>query len=151
MPPKKEIDSSKPQKVTYRIGIIAIAVLLTSAAIADLITLIPLAGDIVAPIYWAIAAIYFWSAGLGLINWRRLVPICIALVAKLIPAIQEFPETIAGVIAIIIISRFEDKTGKSVFKVLDAKAKTDALNAKGKRVPPRIQPLNDNEARLPQN
>lgn len=103
------------------------------AFVADVLTLIPLAGDFVGWIFWAIMAIIFWKLGLGLVNWRRFVPALISTVAELFPAVQELPTIIAGMVAILILSRIEDKTG---LKVFPSKSKPGVTPPRVKRVPP---------------
>jgi hypothetical protein len=127
-----EIQQGK-QKTKYRIGTVAVILLIVTAVIADLITLIPIAGDIVGPLYWIIVSVYLWKAGLGFVNGRRLAVEAISIVAELIPVVQELPAILAGVIAIIIMTRIEDRTGISL----------NPLKKKGV-TPPRMsrQPLN---------
>lgn len=102
------------QKKKSRIGLIAIVILVVAALIADLLSLIPFVGDIVGPLFWIGASIYFWQSGLGLVNGRRLATSIISMVAEMIPAIQELPLILAGIIAIIVMVRIEDKTGISL-------------------------------------
>ena len=122
----------------YRIGISSIIILMISAIFADLLSLIPLVGDIVGPIYWIVAGIFFWQAGLGIVNWKTLAPELISLVGELIPAIQALPTIIVCTAIIIILSRIEDKTGISL----------NPIN-KGVRLPIKQQPLNKGGKRLP--
>ncbi len=103
------------------------------AFIADVLTLIPLAGDIVGWIFWAIMGVVFWKLGLGIVNWRRFVPAIISTIAELFPAVQELPTIIAAMVAILILSRVEDKTG---LKVFPNKNKPGVTPPRVKRVPP---------------
>ncbi|HEY9583862.1 MAG TPA: hypothetical protein VJI66_02790 [Candidatus Paceibacterota bacterium] len=131
------------KKVNYRIGALAIVLLVALAGIFDLLSLIPFVGDIVGPIFWIIASIYFWKAGLGLVNGKRLATAAISLIAELIPAVQELPMILAGIVAIIIMTRIEDKTGISL----------NPLSKKPGVTPPRNQrrPANVDGVRLPRN
>lgn len=97
----------------HRIGIIAIVVLLATALIADLLCLIPIVGDILGPIYWIIASVYFWRAGIGF-NAPRVAASVISTVAELIPGIQELPSIIVCMLVIVVMTRVEDKTGISL-------------------------------------
>ncbi len=138
------------QKPKYRIGIVAIVVLVAIAFIADLIGLIPLAKDITASVFWIGAGIYFWIKGMGIFNGKKLAAVAISWIASLIPVIQELPiEVTAGIIAVILITRVEDKTGVSVLKPLSegkqiASART-MLNHNGRREPIPRQQLNEKD------
>ncbi|MDD5165474.1 MAG: hypothetical protein PHG25_02980 [Candidatus Pacebacteria bacterium] len=112
------------------------AIILVVAGFADALTFIPGAGDIVAFIYWPLAAVYFWKNGLGFVNGRRLAVEAISFVAELIPVAQEFPTIFAATAAIVAMSRVEDKTG---FKI--------PLKGGGNR----RAPVNHGGVRLPQS
>lgn len=86
------------------------------ATICDFFSLIPLVGDAVAPIFWVIVGIYFWSKGMGILNGRKLAVTAISFVAEMIPWVQELPMLLAGITAMLFIIRIEDKTGKSLIK-----------------------------------
>jgi hypothetical protein len=101
-------------KPKYRLANVAILGIMSLAGLADLITFIPIAGDIIGPIFWVGASVYFWKSGLGMINPRRLAASLLSFVAELIPIVQEFPTIIVGTAAIIIMSRIEDRTGLSL-------------------------------------
>jgi hypothetical protein len=96
------------------------------------------------------SALYGWTKGLGLFNGRKLAAMAISWVASLIPVVQELPiEVTAGIIAIILITRIEDKAGVSVIKPLSqgkqiGSAKT-MLNFNGRREPRPREPLNGGE------
>lgn len=98
----------------YKISLLASIVLIALAVIADLASLIPLVGTVVGPVFWFVAGIYFWSIGMGIINSKRLTTGAISIVAELIPVIQSLPTITVGIIAIIIMTRIEEKTGISV-------------------------------------
>lgn len=138
------------QKPKYRIGVVAIVILVAIAFIADIIGLIPLAKDITASVFWIGTGVYFWMKGMGIFNGKKLAAVAISWIASLIPVIQELPiEITAGIIAVILITRVEDKTGISVLKPLSegkqiASAKT-MLNFNGRREPPPRQQLNEKE------
>ena len=97
-----------------RIGNGWFLILVIAALIADLLTLIPFAGDFIGPIFWVGVALFLWLKGCGFLNTARIATELIALVAKLIPVIQEFPETTIGIILVILLIRFEDRTGIKV-------------------------------------
>lgn len=110
------------------------------ALFADLLTLIPIVGDIVGPVFWVGISYYFWKKGLGLFNWRRFTPEIISFIAELVPGIQELPSIFVGMIAITLLTKFEQKTGINPINL-----------AKGKITPPRIvrKPLNSGGMRQP--
>jgi hypothetical protein len=102
------------QPINYRISGGMFAILALLAGLADLLTLIPFVGTAVGPIFWVLATIYFWKVGLGLVNGRRLATTIISIVAELVPAVQAFPTILAGTIAVVIMTRIEDRTGISL-------------------------------------
>ncbi|HTK32979.1 MAG TPA: hypothetical protein VL335_00320 [Candidatus Paceibacterota bacterium] len=124
------------EKQTYRLKNGAVALFLMAAGVADLTTLIPFVGDFVGPIFWTLAAVYLWRKGLGLVNAKRLGAELISFVCELIPGVQEFPTIFIASVAIVAMSRIEDKTG---FKI----------PLKGKGVKGRV-PVNHDGVRAPQ-
>lgn len=134
----------------YRLKGFSIAVLLVAAIFADLLTIIPLVGDFVGPVYWVCVSIFLYFKGFGILNARRFATSAISMVAEMIPAIQAFPLIIAGTIAVIIFSRIEDKTGLKA-RLPDGQ---QPLNISGVRLPQTdsgntSQPLNANGVRQP--
>jgi hypothetical protein len=118
------------------IGTIAIIVLVFFGIIADLLSLIPFVGDFVGPIFWVCAGIYFWKIGMGLLNGKRLATGVVSIVAELIPAVQALPTISVGIIAVIIMTRFEEKTGISVTSMTGKGTDIrNPLNMSGKRTP----------------
>jgi hypothetical protein len=133
----------------HRIGKLSAVILVVVAIIADLITLIPIAGDIVGPIFWVFAGLYFWKSGLGFVNGKRLVTGAISLVAELIPGIQEFPTIALGMIIIVIMTRFEEKTGISITSLAGGGTKAPLVHG-GTRIPSMTtSPLNQGGVRSP--
>lgn len=115
--------------------------IMIAATVGDLISLIPLAGDIVSPIFWGILGLYFYTKGMGFFNGRRLAVAAISFVAEMIPALQELPFLLAGVIAVLFMIRVEDKTGLSLIKpmtkgVTPARLERNPLNGKPGVRPP---------------
>jgi hypothetical protein len=106
------------------------------------LTLIPIVGDIVGPVFWTSIAYYFWKKGLGLFNWRRFVPEIISFIAELIPGVQELPSMFLGMIIIALLTKIEQKTGINPINLV-----------KGKITPPRIvrKPLNNGGVRQPKS
>ncbi|MDQ2933197.1 MAG: hypothetical protein M3Q80_02345, partial [bacterium] len=92
---------SEPEK-KHKLGFIAFIVLFIIAVLADALTFIPFVGIIVGPMFWAGATLYFWKAGMGLMNWGRVVTSIISTITELIPFLQEFPLITVGVIVIFI-------------------------------------------------
>jgi hypothetical protein len=97
-----------------RLGILAIVVLTALSIIADLLTLIPGAGNIVGSAFWAIAGVFFWFKGFGFVNPRRLAVGALSIIAEFIPGVQAVPTIAIGMIAIILMVRAEDKLGISL-------------------------------------
>lgn len=129
----------------YRIGTVAVMILISIAAIADLITLIPGLGNIIGWIFWFGVACYLWKSGHGWINWRILAPEIISLAAEFLPGIQALPTILASIIAIIVLSRLQDKTGVSLMPT------GKSLNTEGVRRPTgTTKPLNSGGMRLPE-
>ncbi len=134
-----------------------IVILVISAFIADLIGLIPFAKDFTASIFWVVVSAYFWIKGMGIFNGRKLAAMAISWIASIIPFIQEIPlEIVAGIVAIIIITRIEDKTGISVTKpltkgVTQPRLKRIPLNNKPGIRPPRKTSNFDNKNNFPLN
>ena len=149
--------------VNYRLSAFAIVAMIFFAAFADLLTLIPLAGDVIGPVYWVLISFFLYLKGFGIINGRRLSTSIISTVAEMIPAVQALPMIMAGTVVLIVFSRIEDKIGISLTK---GKAGINSpLNQNGVRTPlPRTsgqeassskpddsprQPLNMNGSRGP--
>ncbi|MEK7463747.1 MAG: hypothetical protein AAB610_01340 [Patescibacteria group bacterium] len=127
-------------KKKYRIGIMGIIVFVCFAGIFDLLTLIPFVGSLFGWVYFVIFTIYLAQTGHGFINPKTLVPQVISIVAEFIPAVQELPTILAATIAVIIISRIEDKTGISLMPgakvgVTAARKKINPANKNGRREP----------------
>lgn len=128
-----------------RISNLATGILLALAGVADALTLIPFVGDFVGPIFWVLASVYFWKAGLGLLNGKRLATTVISTVAELIPVAQALPTIFVGILAITMMTRFEDKTGITVPGThMGAKA-----NVAGVRQPPPRIHTNEGGVRPP--
>lgn len=125
------------KEVKYRISTLAIFLVMVIALIVDLFTLIPVVGDFLGPIYWVLMSVYFWKAGLGAINWQKLAPRLVSLVAEFIPVVQAFPTIFVATAVIIAISRVEDETGTSLMP--------------GKAVAGTKKPFNENGVRAAQN
>lgn len=100
-------------KTKYRLENKAIVIITFCAGAADALTFIPFVGDAIGPIFWIGASIYFWKAGLGFGNAKRLATTALSTVAELIPIVQELPTILVGTVAIIMMSRTEDKLGIS--------------------------------------
>jgi hypothetical protein len=125
----------------------ASVVLVVLAGIADLLSLIPAVGILVGPVFWLCAGAYFWIAGLGFVNGRRLVTGGISTVAEIIPGIQAIPTILVGVIAIIAMEKIQEKTGINVTSVAGGK---NPLVSSGSRMPNPIKPANQAGIRAPQ-
>ncbi len=136
-------------KLKYRIGAVGIVFLVALATLADLFSLIPFVGDIVGPIFWICASVYLWKIGCGLLNARRLATSLISMVAEMIPIVQELPLILAGMIAVIVMVRMEDKTGISIPGIGDKKSGSHLVQ-NGVNPPHQQQiPLNQDGVRAP--
>ena len=121
-----------------KIGIMGICILIFIALVADLLTLIPLAGNFIGPLYWIAVAVYLWMKGFGFLNLRRAAPTILSTAGELIPAIQALPTILAGTIALIAMLKVQEKTGVSFTNPTKGAAPTltnRALNQNGTRMP----------------
>jgi hypothetical protein len=120
--------------------------------LADLLSLIPFVGDISGPVFWVCASVYLWKIGCGFVNAKRLATGAISTIAEMIPAIQAFPMTLAGIIIVIVMVRTEDKLGMSkTISAMNGHA-SRPLNQDGIRLPAQaMQPANVDGVRAPQN
>jgi hypothetical protein len=138
----------------HKLGTVAIIVLVVFATIADLLSLIPFVGDLVGPIFWVCVSIYFWKAGMGLINVRKLATSIISMVAELIPAVQELPLILAGIIAVIVMTRAEEKLlgkqGPSPEEI-EQNQQRQTLYTDGQRVPTENVGVEDGDTGEAQN
>lgn len=125
---------------TYRIGNAGVVLLIAGASLADLLSLIPLVGDVVGPLFWICAGFYFYKQGMGVISMRRAIPTIISFVGELIPVVQELPMILGGIIAVIIITRIEDRTGIQLPATKSFTKMNKPLNSGGVRAPQRKNP-----------
>lgn len=135
-----------------KIGIGIIIFLVGLAIVGEIIGFIPFAGDIITPIFWAIAGIIFWRKGYGIFNGKKLAASGVSILAGMIPVVQELPiELPLGIIVVIFILKAEYKTGLSL------RGKTGGINVKGtqliqnsvRRPNPTPPPLNAGGIRQP--
>lgn len=139
------------KNTVYRLGWGAIIALLAVAGIGDLISLIPLAGDVVAPIFWVVVAVYLYMKGFGLMNPGRLVTELVSMAAEMVPGIQEFPALLLGTALVIILTRLEDRTGVQFELPGRTVGGRTPLNQNGARAPIQTPaPLNIDGVRPPQ-
>lgn len=94
-----------------RVGNGWFAIWIILAAFLDLITLIPFFGDFLEPIFLFSFIFFLWKKGCGILNVQRIATELATLAIKLVPALQELPATVLGVVIVILLVRFEDKTG----------------------------------------
>lgn len=129
-------------KKKSKIGNIGAAIFIGFAAITDAATFIPLVGDFAGPIFWVLASVYLWKAGLGIINGRRLGTSVISMVAEMVPLVQALPTITVAALAIVTMVRLEEKTGISLKGkkpgITPPRMKREPLNEGGKRLPPKI-------------
>ena len=126
----------------YRMGSTGIVITLILATLADLLSLIPLIGDAVGPIFWVCISLYLWKIGCGLLNPRRLITEIISLGIEIVPVLQALPSIFIGMIIIIVFIRLEDKTGLKLLKPASATSGgRTPLYQNGQRLPPQIQQM----------
>lgn len=120
----------------HKISTVAIFVLVFSALLCDIIGLIPFAKDFMATLFWSGASFYFWKSGMGIFSGKKLAVMGVSWISAMIPYIQEIPiELTAGVIAIIIMTKFEEKTGLSIGPKMNKAPSKPHLNEGGVRLP----------------
>lgn len=137
-----EQESGKKNRISNK----AAALLIGSAIIADLLTLIPLVGILVSPIYWVLINIYLFKSGFGFMNGKRLATSGISAIAEIIPAIQALPTITLATIIIVATIRIEDKAGISLGSISGG----PHLNSGGvRRATQTQQPLNQGGTRPP--
>ncbi len=133
------MDTKAPTK--YRISTVMTVILVFFAVCADLIGLIPFAKDVTATLFWGVTSIYFYTQGMGLFSGKKLAVMSVSWVVSLIPVLQEIPaEVTAGILAIIFITRVEDKTGISVVKPMTKGITPPRLNRNPFNGQPGIRP-----------
>ena len=106
-------NSSKKSKI----GLISAIMLIVLALLFDLMSFIPIIGNIMTWIFWVIISVYFWFIGMGVVNNKRIVIAISSGIIESIPFISWVPSITVGMIAIILMSVFEDKTGISLNKI----------------------------------
>lgn len=126
----------------------ALVLLAIIALICDLIGLIPGAEDVAGTIFWGISCIYFWKAGLGVFNGRRLATILVSWIIGLIPILQWLPQLTLGIVAIFFMLRAEEKTGLPISAAVGGKISN--VNGAPTRLPKTTSPFNEGGVRLPQ-
>lgn len=115
-----------------RIGLGMIFVLIVISGFVDLINLIPIVGGLVSTGYWIVLSYYLWKTGHGLFNWKVAVPEIISVVVEWVPMVSFLPSVMAGTLAIVAISRIQDKTGINLIPSQTFKKMTPPRN---QRVP----------------
>ncbi len=146
-------------KPKYRIGISAGIFWLVLAFFFDLFSLVPFVGGVVGPFFWICFSIYLWKIGCGFLSARRLAIEVVSAVGEMIPVVQELPLILAGVLVVILMIVFEDKTGikimptKGKFGVAQKGKDGNYLNRNKTRELFKAngynEPLNENGARIP--
>ncbi len=133
------------EETKYRLGNGSVAIFLAAAGFSDALTFIPAVGDIVDPIFWACAVAYLWHKGLGIVNGKRIAVEAISFIAELIPGVQEFPTIFIAAVAIVVMSRTEDKIGIKIPGKggVGGNPARPHLNHNGVRLPPENINLND--------
>lgn len=133
-------------KTNYRVGIAMSVVLVGVAGVFDAASLIPFVGTVMGPIFWVVSGVYLWTKGVGLFGGKKIATTAISFVAEIFPFSQELPMLTAGIVALLIIIRIEDKTGKSLVKPMKAGItpprlrRTTPLNSEPGVRPPRNKP-----------
>lgn len=136
----------KESKISNTTG----ALMVATAGILDLISIIPVVGQALASVgSFVIFLIWFLILGLPLVTPKKLLTTLSAYVIEIIPAISALPAITVGVILMIVLTRAEEKTG---IQLLDKKgvptfgtlAKAgSAVRTAGKMVPKSLPHMND--------
>jgi len=127
-------------KPEHRITTGAFAIWLIVGGLFDLLGLIPFVENVIGIIFALLFGTYLWIKGMGVFKGKVFITECISLVGSFIPMIQSLPQLTAGVVAIFIISRLEEKVGISA---------TSLTSGKGIRTPVGRNPLNQGGIRAP--
>jgi len=85
--------------------------LVIGAIVVDLFNWIPGVGSVVTAIAWFIFNLYFYFKGISIFSGKKLAANLGAIIVGLIPFLDVLPETLVGMIAIIMYVRAEDKLG----------------------------------------
>jgi len=128
-------DMKDGQQTVYRIGMGMSILWVVIAIIGDLLSLIPFVGTAVAPVFWICFTYYGWKKGLGLINPKKVVTTALSVGAEVAPLLQFLPALAAGIVAILLMVRAEDKTGISLIKPVQKGVTPPRL----KRIPVNLQ------------
>lgn len=140
-------DQSKQKRISGAMT----AVLIGTAIVADLLSLIPFVGDFTGPVFWVIVTFYLWTLGYGFSNTKQLVTKALSMVGEMIPAVQALPLTLAGIIILLALIKAEDKIKTKTASTSNGDGKP--LNEGGTRSPQNAeyssQPLNDDGIRPP--
>lgn len=115
-----------------RIGSGIILILIILAGMVDLINLIPIVGGLVSSGYWFAFSYYLYKTGHGLFNWKVAIPEIISVAIEWVPMVSFLPSVMAGTLAIVAISRIQDKTGINLIPGQTLKKMTPPRN---QRVP----------------
>jgi hypothetical protein len=136
------------ETLSKKIGILAMIVSIVLALVADALTLIPFVGIAVGPIFWISFNYYLHKKGFPIMSGKRLGTGIISTIAEIIPAIQALPTITLGVIAILVMIYFQEKTGVPVTSIADGKV-GPKNNMNGVRQPPPRPTLNQGRFRPP--
>lgn len=94
-----------------RIGTAESVTLIFFALICDVISLIPVANDVIAIVAPIIFGIAFYLMGVGILSPKKALTAAIGLVVEVVPVISMLPAYTLGVVLIIHLTHAEDKTG----------------------------------------
>jgi hypothetical protein len=99
-----------------RIGNSEIILLVVFALIFDIISLIPFLNFVTVIVAQGLMAFFFSIHGVNVLSKKRAIPYVLGWIIEFIPAISVIPAITLETIIIIVMVRFEDKTGISVGK-----------------------------------
>lgn len=112
-------EDRQQEKKESKISDTTAALMIGTAVILDLISIIPVVGQAFASVgSFVIFLIWFLILGLPLVTPKKLLTTLSAYIIEFIPAISALPAITVGVILMIVLTRAEEKTG---IKLLDKK------------------------------
>lgn len=105
-------ENQQQEKKESKISDTAAALMIATAIILDIISIIPVVGQAFADVgSFVIFLIWFLILGLPLVTPKKLLTMLSAYIIELVPAISALPAITVGVILMIALTRAEEKTG----------------------------------------
>jgi len=121
---RQNINQTAKIKKEPRVSAVSATLMICTAIIFDLVSLIPLINIITGALALLTFGMWFIIKDVSLVSPSRLTTGLLAGIIEVYPVLSMLPATTIGVIIVIISSRFEDKTGVKV--PLSAKPKVQS-------------------------